>query len=317
MPAAAARSNSDGSAADPPSSTASNRRRAAVRTGSAESPGQLGGHHRQVVRAVCGQLDRGEGRPVGRPPRRPDGRPPGSGPAPSVRPRSAPAGPAPSVPGPPSRRWVASAEAISADLDNTTPRGRPVEPEVATTAAASASSTSTSGRSMARVCSRSARIGRQRSGHAGAGQTASQRVQHLGGAVGEAEPVGHGSHRTRSGGRRPETDHPPPKASIRGSSTPPDLSRGLIVTAALDLGAPSEVWAVDRDSTLTRSLGDSPHAELSRTAFDRPLQLIVTDLARPHPTGRSRQGAGSTDDRASGSRGGTRAPGLTGQPTVA
>jgi AcrR family transcriptional regulator len=49
--------------------------------------------------------------------------------------------------------------------------------------------------------------------------------------------------------------------------------------AALDLGAPSEVWAVDRDSALTRSLGGTPHAELSRKAFDRQLRLIVTDLA--------------------------------------
>jgi hypothetical protein len=37
---------------------------------------------------------------------------------------------------------------------------------------------------------------------------------------------------------------------------------------------------VDRDSPLVRSLGATPHAELSRTAFDRQLGLIVTDLAR-------------------------------------
>jgi AcrR family transcriptional regulator len=54
----------------------------------------------------------------------------------------------------------------------------------------------------------------------------------------------------------------------------------LCLGAALDLGAPSEVWAVDRDSPLVRSLGATPHAELSRTAFDRQLRLIVTDLAR-------------------------------------
>ena len=55
----------------------------------------------------------------------------------------------------------------------------------------------------------------------------------------------------------------------------------LCLGAALDLGAPSEVWAADRDSPLTRSPGGTPHAELSRTAFDRQLRLIVTDLARP------------------------------------
>lgn len=54
----------------------------------------------------------------------------------------------------------------------------------------------------------------------------------------------------------------------------------LCLGAALDLGAPSEVWAVDRDSPLTRSPGETPHEELSRTAFDRQLLLIVTDLAR-------------------------------------
>ena len=55
----------------------------------------------------------------------------------------------------------------------------------------------------------------------------------------------------------------------------------LCLGAALDLGAPSEVWAaIDRESTLTRSLAGKSHTELSRTAFDRQLRLIVADLAR-------------------------------------
>ena len=60
----------------------------------------------------------------------------------------------------------------------------------------------------------------------------------------------------------------------------------LCLGAALDLGAPSEVWAaLDRESTLTRSLAGTSHAELSRTAFDRQLRLIVTDLARQTQSG--------------------------------
>ncbi|HVK35292.1 MAG TPA: TetR/AcrR family transcriptional regulator C-terminal domain-containing protein [Microlunatus sp.] len=90
----------------------------------------------------------------------------------------------------------------------------------------------------------------------------------------------------------------------------------LCLGAALDLGAPSEVWAVDRDSMLTRSLGGTPHAELSRTAFDRQLRLIVADLAR-HPRGDLASGAGSTDDRAPAPRGRSRASRLTGEHTVA
>ncbi len=65
----------------------------------------------------------------------------------------------------------------------------------------------------------------------------------------------------------------------------------LCLGAALDLGAPSEVWAAGRDSPLARSLGGTAHAELSRTAFDRQLRLIVADLARPAQadvTGRAR-----------------------------
>jgi AcrR family transcriptional regulator len=55
----------------------------------------------------------------------------------------------------------------------------------------------------------------------------------------------------------------------------------LCLGAALDLGAPSEVWAsIDREATLTRSLTGTPHVDLSRAAFDRQLRLIVDDLAR-------------------------------------
>lgn len=55
----------------------------------------------------------------------------------------------------------------------------------------------------------------------------------------------------------------------------------LCLGAALDLAAPSQVWADgDSDSALTRSLSGTSHADLSRTAFDRQLQLIVDDLAR-------------------------------------
>lgn len=55
----------------------------------------------------------------------------------------------------------------------------------------------------------------------------------------------------------------------------------LCLGAALDLGAPPEVWAArDQDSALTRSLAGTSHEELSRTAFDRQLRLIVADLAR-------------------------------------
>jgi AcrR family transcriptional regulator len=59
----------------------------------------------------------------------------------------------------------------------------------------------------------------------------------------------------------------------------------LCLGAALDLAAPSEVWAtLDQDAALTRSLVGTSHAELSRTAFDRQLRLIVDDLARQAPS---------------------------------
>lgn len=59
----------------------------------------------------------------------------------------------------------------------------------------------------------------------------------------------------------------------------------LCLGAALDLAAPSQVWADgERDSALTRSLTGTSHAALSRTAFDRQLQLIVDDLARRAPS---------------------------------
>lgn len=55
----------------------------------------------------------------------------------------------------------------------------------------------------------------------------------------------------------------------------------LCLGAALDLGAPSEVWAAaDRDTRLTRAAAMSSQQARSRAAFDRQLRLIVDDLAR-------------------------------------
>jgi len=55
----------------------------------------------------------------------------------------------------------------------------------------------------------------------------------------------------------------------------------LCLGAALDLGAPSDVWAAtDRDSELARAATEATHRDTSDAAFDRQLRLIVTDLAR-------------------------------------
>jgi AcrR family transcriptional regulator len=55
----------------------------------------------------------------------------------------------------------------------------------------------------------------------------------------------------------------------------------LCLGAALDLGAPSDVWdPVDRDTPLTRALAESSRTEVAKAAFDRQLQLIVADLDR-------------------------------------
>jgi AcrR family transcriptional regulator len=80
----------------------------------------------------------------------------------------------------------------------------------------------------------------------------------------------------------------------------------LCLGAALDLGAPSEVWAAGRDSPLARSLGGTAHAELSRTAFDRQLRLIVADLARP-----ARSTSGGTPSTSTGTSPATTTTGWT------
>lgn len=55
----------------------------------------------------------------------------------------------------------------------------------------------------------------------------------------------------------------------------------LCLGAALDLGAPSDVWdAFDRDTPFTRALSASSRTEIAKAAFDRQLRLIVADLAR-------------------------------------
>jgi AcrR family transcriptional regulator len=54
----------------------------------------------------------------------------------------------------------------------------------------------------------------------------------------------------------------------------------LCLGAALDLGAPSEVWAVhDRDSALARALAGAQRTDRSRVAFDRQLDQIIETLA--------------------------------------
>ena len=55
----------------------------------------------------------------------------------------------------------------------------------------------------------------------------------------------------------------------------------LCLGAALDLGAPSDVWAADhRESALTRAVTATSRESCSAAAFDRQLDLIVNDLAR-------------------------------------
>jgi AcrR family transcriptional regulator len=55
----------------------------------------------------------------------------------------------------------------------------------------------------------------------------------------------------------------------------------LCLGAALDLAAPSDVWAAyERDSALTRAVAATTHDTRSSAAFHRQLRLIVGDLAR-------------------------------------
>lgn len=55
----------------------------------------------------------------------------------------------------------------------------------------------------------------------------------------------------------------------------------LCLGAALDLGAPSDVWdSFDHDSPFTQALATSSRPVIAKAAFDRQLQLIVADLTR-------------------------------------
>lgn len=55
----------------------------------------------------------------------------------------------------------------------------------------------------------------------------------------------------------------------------------LCLGAALDLGAPSDVWdSLTRNTVFTRALSSSSRTVVARAAFDRQLRLIVGDLTR-------------------------------------
>ena len=120
-----------------------------------EEPAQLGGHERGVA-AAGGHAGHRGGQRLAAPRARwracRRGRS-GRGPAGRRSPR--PGSSSSQLPGPPSRSWVAAAEARSAAADSSTARPAPVEPEVTTTRSAPGSSGS-SGRSAARAASTTA-----------------------------------------------------------------------------------------------------------------------------------------------------------------